>query len=85
MDLRLKSHRLMGLMFVCLFIYLFLFCIGVCAYMCVCAPFAFSAGGGQKRAPDPLKLESQMVVSHHEWVLGIKPRSFARVVSDLYL
>jgi hypothetical protein len=30
-----------------------------------CAPHACSAHGGQKRTTDPLKLNLQMVVSHH--------------------
>ena len=35
------------------------------AYMYVCAPRSCSAFRGQKRAENLLKLELQMVVSHH--------------------
>ena len=42
------------------------------ARMCVYAPPAYNAHGGQKKASDPLEHELQMVVSHM-WMLGIKP------------
>jgi hypothetical protein len=66
----------------------------VYVYVCLCTMCVPGAHGGQKRAPDPLDLELEMVVMHHV-VLGIKPGSFGRVAgaaalslqprSELYL
>lgn len=36
---------------------------------------------GQKRAPDPLEQELQVVMSHPKWVLAAKPRYFTRTTS----
>ena len=38
---------------------------------------------GQQRAPDPLELEVQLVLTPLRWVLGMEPGSFARMASAL--
>jgi len=38
---------------------------------------------GQRRMPDPLELELQVVVSLLMWVLGVKLESSERAASDL--
>ena len=50
-------------------------CVCVCVYLCVCMYICVcSTSRGQKRAQDPLKLESQVAVSlsqeHRELILG---------------
>ena len=40
-------------------------CMNVCLHICLCTMYVPSAFGVQKRALDPLELESQMTVSHH--------------------
>lgn len=36
----------------------------------ICASYACNAQRDQKRVSDPLELELQMLVSHHEWELN---------------
>jgi hypothetical protein len=61
-----------------------IFCVQDCFFLhlCLCIRYMPSTSGSQKRASDPLDVEFQRVVSHH-WVLGIEPRSSARVSSAL--
>lgn len=47
-------------------LYLYIF---KCVCLCVCHPWK-GVHGGQKRVLDPLKLTSQLAVSHLMWVLG---------------
>lgn len=49
--------------------------------MWICALHEYSAGRGQKRALNPLKVELWMTVNQ---VLNIKPESSARVMSNLW-
>lgn len=51
-------------------------CLHLCVYTCV------EVLRGQKRASDPLELESLPVVSHH-WVLGTEPESSPKVACAL--
>ena len=46
--------------------HLVLFCVLTFTRLYVNAPCVCSAQGGQKRASDPLELELQMAMSHHE-------------------
>lgn len=47
-------------------LYLYIF---KCVCLCICHPWK-GVHGGQKRVLDPLKLTSQLAVSHLMWVLG---------------
>lgn len=41
----------------------------------------YSIYRGQKRAPDPLEQELQVIMSHPKWVLAAKPGYFPRTAS----
>lgn len=51
-------------------------------FMNICYMYA-GTHVGQRRMPDPLELELQVVVSLLMWVLGVKLESSERAASDL--
>lgn len=55
--------------------------MSVCLSMDACV---HGACGFEKKELDPLKLESQAVVNHLIWVLGIELRSSENTASTLY-
>ena len=68
-----------------LFVFIYFYLVYECVPACVvCAPRAWSAGGGQNTVSDPQELELQMIVSHHMGARN-QTRSFARAVSALDL
>lgn len=51
-----------------------------CVYVQLCVCVSIGACGGQQKAPDPLELELQVVVSHLTGALGTEPRSSTNAV-----
>jgi hypothetical protein len=61
MDIYVKSS--LHCQFYCLYLFYVYGCFWL--HICLCAMYMPGAKGGQKRAPDPLELEFQMVVTYH--------------------
>lgn len=57
-------------------------CMYACMYIGMCFACVLVPVNARKRASDALKLEMQMVMSHHK-VLGTEPRSTTRATSTL--
>lgn len=57
----------------------------VCALVCMCMDACAPAYRSQKKALEPTKLKSGIVVREPTWVLGTKLQSCARIVSSLDL